>query len=98
MTNKLNLLVVKLMVKYCMILGDKNTPVCGMGRISCYIQAKLMLLFHSVIDNDLVRKHIKACNCLPSCTSIDYNPVIDRVKFDKAAIGLTSKRNANVSG
>lgn len=64
----------------------------------CYDKAKEMFKYHLIAGNEMAHKHFEACNCLPSCTSIDYNPMIDRTTFDRAAIGMSNKRNANISG
>lgn len=78
--------------------GDRETPVCGVAKILCHLMAETRLILDLVAGNELARAYYEACNCLPSCTSIEYNPVIDRVEFDKAAITSTSGRHANMSG
>lgn len=45
------------------LLGDKETNVCTMVDIQCYIDAG------DRFSKDLMVKH---CKCLPDCTSITY--------------------------
>lgn len=66
-------------------LGDKNTKICGTGSSKCYRNAEKKLFGEDIIDDfqdDSVKLFRSQCNCLPACTSIKYDAVIDRTKFD----------------
>lgn len=64
--------------------GDHNTKICGGGSIKCYKAAEKKLSTSSY-----ARAFRAKCNCLPTCTTIEYNAEIDRVKFDAAAMNKT---------
>lgn len=68
--------------------------------IECCDKVDQMFRDHSVAGNEIAHKHFEACNCLPSCTFTDFigNNMIYVTKFDKTAIELTNRWNANVSG
>lgn len=53
---------------------DKNTKICGSGSITCYQLAEKTLATGAESFRD-------ECNCLPACTSIDYNIEIESVYF-----------------
>lgn len=57
------------------ISGDINTKICGVASLECCKTAERTL---SVIE----KSFRDTCNCLPSCTYIEYNANIDRMKFD----------------
>lgn len=45
--------------------------------------------FLEILPNDSLTKTFRnECNCLPSCTSIEYRGDIDRVKFNWQAFNL----------
>lgn len=48
--------------------------ICGAGRMHCYRDAEDELLRRSTLDE---------CNCLPACTSTDYNVEISEREFDE---------------
>lgn len=75
------------------ITGDENTRICGAGRIKCYKAAEKTLM-----TNSSARLFRKTCNCLPGCTSIEYNANIDRVKFDWDAVKKANKVPTNSGG
>lgn len=63
------------------LTGDKNTPICGPGKLQCVGQIEekivnLTFLEHLSDDSE------KICKCLPSCTSIHYDVEISQAKFD----------------
>ncbi|KAH8325081.1 hypothetical protein KR074_008479, partial [Drosophila pseudoananassae] len=64
----------------------EDTPVCGLNDIECYTAAQDDLYaFHY---NQSMAKNVKdkvemICNCLPACTSLEYNFEISRAKYDE---------------
>lgn len=62
------------------MLGDKSTPMCGVGKMQCYYDAE-----QELINNDFIDKTLpipKDCDCLPACTTITYDTEIANLKFD----------------
>lgn len=53
------------------VSGDKNTEVCSMGDIRCYINAE------DKFSKELI---VQQCNCLPDCFSISYDVEISQAK------------------
>lgn len=70
-------------------LGDRNTQICGAASVKCY-QAAERELFEEIEPDDANDFQAKVfrdeCNCLPACTSIEYDVNIERAKFDWIAI------------
>lgn len=48
--------------------------ICGAGRMHCYRDAEAELLRRSTLEE---------CNCLPACTSTDYNVEVSEREFDE---------------
>ncbi|KAG4070425.1 hypothetical protein HA402_005657 [Bradysia odoriphaga] len=64
---------------------DKNTPICGAAKIACYNEAEDNLLkeqFAEGLTLEPGAERVKACNCLPACTSITYDAEISQAPFD----------------
>ncbi|XP_073819618.1 pickpocket protein 28-like [Musca autumnalis] len=63
-----------------------DTPVCGEDKIHCYDAAEDSLLFKEFTEglkDILMNEHIETeCNCMPACTSLDYNTEISQANFD----------------
>lgn len=57
-----------------MSIGDRRTRICGGAKIKCYKEAEK--IFSTNTNSKSIRSK---CNCLPACTSIEYNVNIDRV-------------------
>ena len=66
--------------------GDKDTPICGASKITCYEDAE-----DKLIENGLIEGFKNAqtagtagniCNCLPACTSITYDARISQAQFE----------------
>ncbi|KAH8240930.1 hypothetical protein KR026_008316 [Drosophila bipectinata] len=63
----------------------EDIPVCGLNDIDCYTAAQDDLYaFHY---NQSMTKNVKdkvemICNCLPACTSLEYNFEISKAKYD----------------
>lgn len=55
-------------------IGDRRTNICGVAKIDCYKSAEMKL---SSSESSAISFRDK-CNCMPSCTSIDYAALIDR--------------------
>lgn len=73
-------------VKFSMPRGN-DTRICGQHEVECYDQAEngLMLeeLEQSLASGSGVNKLGKTnCNCLPSCTSINYDAEISQADFE----------------
>ncbi|XP_055319315.1 pickpocket protein 28-like [Sitodiplosis mosellana] len=63
---------------------DKNTPICGGAKIKCYKEAE-----KNLSTSRFARAFRDNCNCLQTCTTIEYQGDIDRVKFDMATMNKT---------
>lgn len=66
---------------------DNDTRICGQSEVQCYDSAEdnLMLseLKQSLDSGSGVNKLGKTvCNCLPSCTSINYDAEISQADFE----------------
>lgn len=48
--------------------------ICGAGRMHCYREAEEELLRRSTMEE---------CNCLPACTSTDFNVEVSEREFDE---------------
>lgn len=64
-----------------------GTPVCGLKDINCYTSAQDEL--YTLMQNQTMAKSIDesvdiTCNCMPACTSLEYNFEISRAKYDVA--------------
>ncbi|XP_055303119.1 pickpocket protein 28-like [Sitodiplosis mosellana] len=70
---------------------DKNTPICNVSSLSCCEYAHGFYFGRSFYTTS------GGCNCLPACTSIEYNAQLDRVKFDSVAINKISGIQTNRS-
>lgn len=64
--------------------GDKDTPICGSGSVKCYKAAE-----RKISTQRYAREFRQKCNCLTTCTTVDYSADIDRVKFDMATVNKT---------
>lgn len=70
-----------------MFLGDKDTPICKQTDIKCYDEAENKLMLSDLkegletVNKDNLRGRTH-CNCLPSCTSINYDAEISQADFD----------------
>lgn len=65
----------------------EGTPVCGLNDITCYTAAQDEL--YAILQNQTMAKSVNdnaeiMCNCLPACTSLEYNFEISRAKYDVA--------------
>lgn len=66
---------------------DDNMTICSQKDIMCYDQAENDLLgddMRSGVESSEEKylKQITSCNCLPSCTSINYDAEISQANFD----------------
>ncbi|XP_037031900.1 pickpocket protein 28-like [Bradysia coprophila] len=59
---------------------DRTTPICGIAKVNCYIEAEMDLLEDS--DTVETSKKINSCNCLPACTSISYDTEISQSSYE----------------
>lgn len=57
-----------------LFLGDNDTKICHASNIFIYQS------YHEMTKWDKT-----FCNCLPACTSVEYNANIDRVEFNMTA-------------
>lgn len=51
------------------LTGDKDTKVCTIGDIQCYVEAD------RTFSGNLT---VKQCNCLPDCTTLTYDVEISQ--------------------
>ncbi|XP_068140890.1 pickpocket protein 28 [Drosophila tropicalis] len=64
-----------------------GTPVCGLDDIPCYTAAQdelTMLLQNETAQQSVDPNAQLSCNCMPSCTSLEYNFEISRARYDLA--------------
>jgi amiloride-sensitive sodium channel len=71
---------------------QSDTPMCSLSAASCYLSTEYDLLQNNLESGD-------ECNCLPDCTSIQYNSEVSSAKFDvekeKLARGKYSENLSN---
>lgn len=73
-----------ILTKYILVVGDKDTKICGKANIMCYrLAAKKMTMSESVLRSK--------CNCMPTCNSIEYSAAIERFNLDQMVIKNTNK-------
>lgn len=65
---------------------DKHTPICGAAKIACYNEAEDSILQKEIDEGlssstDSIRGNTK-CNCLPACTSIQYDAEMSQATFN----------------
>lgn len=70
---------------------DKDTRICGQKDIQCYDKAEDSLLGEDMksgvtSNKDKNTRNVTDCNCLPSCTSINYDAEISQAKYDHASV------------
>ncbi|XP_075167589.1 pickpocket protein 28-like [Haematobia irritans] len=56
-------------------------PVCGADKIICYRQAREQLLYHQFSVGHQDGSEKDKCDCLPACTSLDYETEISEGSF-----------------
>lgn len=64
------------------MLGESDTPICGVPKIPCYTSAADELLKFNGYTSGRHPDATNDCNCLPSCTSISYDHEISQADFD----------------
>lgn len=74
---------------------DKDTRICTQGEVACYDEAEngLMMaeLTESLESGSGENKRGKTkCNCLPSCTSINYDAEISQADFEYVKVSFLS--------
>ncbi|EDW00649.1 pickpocket protein 28 [Drosophila grimshawi] len=62
-----------------------DVPVCGLADISCYTAAQDEL--YTLLQNQTIQQSIDVnakvmCNCMPACTSLEYNFEISRAFYN----------------
>lgn len=65
--------------------GDKDTPICAAAKQECVIEVQKQVIkeafLDSLKDDDSAKK---GCNCLPACTSINYDVELSPSKYNLA--------------
>lgn len=66
---------------------DNKTRVCSQANMTCYGKAELNLMSHELFQSldtgiEQQKRDRTICNCLPSCTSIDYDLEISQADFE----------------
>lgn len=62
---------------------EKGTKICAYDEVSCYYKAESDWLLEELknsIETNSTNHHF--CNCLPSCTSLEYNAEISQADFN----------------
>ncbi|KRG07930.1 uncharacterized protein Dmoj_GI25715, partial [Drosophila mojavensis] len=62
-----------------------DVPVCGLEKIDCYTKAQDEL--YALLQNQTVHQSVDPntkvmCNCMPACTSLEYNFEISRAFYN----------------
>lgn len=69
---------------------DNKTEICPQSKVSCYSRAEINLLSNELFDDletGKIGKNRKSiCNCLPSCTSINYDLEIAQANYEFAKL------------
>lgn len=71
--------------------GHRDIKICGDSYLKYYSAIEKNLL---TID----REYYKKCNCLNSCTSLDYFANRDSVKFNMSAVNEAKGSHSNQTG
>jgi acid-sensing ion channel, other len=66
---------------------DNQTPICNQSDVKCYDKAEDDLLAEDLkkslaTGSDENKRGLTECNCLPSCTSINYDAEISQADFE----------------
>lgn len=70
---------------------DNDTPVCSQSQRQCYESAEESLMLtvvrhHSEKGSEKDKISKADCNCLPSCTSINYDAEVYETDYDSASV------------
>lgn len=66
-----------------MFAGDENTKICGTANLKCYQAAeKKLFIYTNDTEKNSTTSFRKKCNCLSSCTSVEYHADIDRIAYN----------------
>ncbi|XP_075167592.1 pickpocket protein 28-like [Haematobia irritans] len=60
----------------------KDMPVCGEDKLYCYKKAYSQLLMKQFNDGQVPDEPVDDCNCMPGCTSLEYDIEISEGYFD----------------
>lgn len=79
-------------------LGDRSTKTCGASSINCYRNAEQKLFEAVGLDSskNVGKSFLNRCNCLPACTSIEYDADLESIKVDSDVL-LRSHPDLNTS-
>ena len=72
---------------------DENTPICGAGKIECYLDASIELSTKSAGEEE----GQKDCKCLPACTSMQYDAELSQNSFEWENFIRATKLNVTVT-
>lgn len=71
---------------------DDQTKICGSSQIECYNEAEDELLSHEVKHSVNSSYDFRAnCDCLPACTSVQYDAEISQADFNWKDLFLAYK-------
>ncbi|XP_005176878.1 pickpocket protein 28-like [Musca domestica] len=59
-----------------------DMPICGEHKILCYQNARNTLLWQQFKEGLSHSKRVRGCNCMPGCTSLEYETEISEGSFD----------------
>lgn len=68
-----------------MLAEPLDVPVCGISDIACYTAAQdelNVLQQKQTIQQSIDPNAKDSCNCMPACTSLEYNFEISRAVYD----------------
>lgn len=76
-------------VRFSMIRSE-DMPVCETNKIICMRDAETELLEMGVLDDDNESNFHTECDCMPACTSVDYDVEITQNEFEVVEWGMAN--------
>ncbi|CAO1421220.1 unnamed protein product [Diamesa serratosioi] len=70
---------------------EKGTKICAYNQVSCYHKAEADWMLEELknsIEKNSTNHHF--CNCLPSCTSLEYDAEISQTNFNATAYSIVA--------
>ncbi|XP_062558078.1 pickpocket protein 28-like [Armigeres subalbatus] len=74
-------------VRFSMIRSE-DMPVCETKQMFCMQDAETELLEMGVVDDESVSNFHTKCDCMPACTSVDYDVEITQNEFEVVEWGV----------
>lgn len=84
------LIVLPIQESFHFSTGGNGTKMCG-SSVFPYTDLIRWTLYgdiDGISNNEGKKSPLGDCNCLPACTSVSYETLVDRAKFDSRAIEM----------